>query len=292
MSLASTQPPLVSYSSPVNDYMDHPAPKDPRHFDMAWGMPEFVDENMSAPDLWPNEYAAQCGPPSYPPYDSSLLAGPAPWSSSGPTGADETTNTRHYAPYSMPSYISSPASNSGSVHSLSHTDATTSARTGWSPNPLSSLSWDEVADDLARERSNAATPLATYQYPDELLSTTQRPSSTSFSATAPEAQQQRSNARSRSQTLSDKSDSIRAASGSSDSFIFLPHGGDRRGLHPPDVWEAYKEIIRGLYLTERRPLKEVVQIMEDMYRFVATLVSLFFFPLPFGFLHYTDPLGP
>ena len=56
----------------------------------------------------------------------------------------------------------------------------------------------------------------------------------------------------------------------SEAFIIVQNGLERRGFHPMDVWESHKEIIKRLYLDERRPLKEVVQIMEDTYGFRAT----------------------
>lgn len=56
----------------------------------------------------------------------------------------------------------------------------------------------------------------------------------------------------------------------SEAFIIVQNGLERRGYHPMDVWESHKEIIKRLYLDERRPLKEVVQIMEDTYGFRAT----------------------
>ncbi|KAK1998313.1 hypothetical protein LX36DRAFT_576560 [Colletotrichum falcatum] len=40
---------------------------------------------------------------------------------------------------------------------------------------------------------------------------------------------------------------------------------------PAEAWESFKLTIRHLYLEERRPLKEVMQIMADQYGFQATL---------------------
>jgi hypothetical protein len=43
---------------------------------------------------------------------------------------------------------------------------------------------------------------------------------------------------------------------------------------PPEAWESYKSTIRGLYLEDRKPLKEVMAIMAEKYNFQATYVSL------------------
>ena len=43
-------------------------------------------------------------------------------------------------------------------------------------------------------------------------------------------------------------------------------------------WEAQKETIKELYLTEKRSLRDVTEIMKDRYGFYATLVSPFFPP--------------
>jgi hypothetical protein len=39
---------------------------------------------------------------------------------------------------------------------------------------------------------------------------------------------------------------------------------------PPEAWESYKSTIRGLYLEDRKPLKEVMAIMAEKYNFQAT----------------------
>ncbi|TDZ38284.1 hypothetical protein CTRI78_v010893 [Colletotrichum trifolii] len=51
-----------------------------------------------------------------------------------------------------------------------------------------------------------------------------------------------------------------------------PATGSRpsRELVPAEAWESFKQTIKQLYLEERRPLKEVMQIMADQYGFQAT----------------------
>lgn len=39
---------------------------------------------------------------------------------------------------------------------------------------------------------------------------------------------------------------------------------------PAEAWDSFKLTIKQLYLEERRPLKEVMQIMADQYGFQAT----------------------
>ncbi|KAI8632802.1 Clr5 domain-containing protein [Xylariaceae sp. FL1651] len=49
---------------------------------------------------------------------------------------------------------------------------------------------------------------------------------------------------------------------------------DDYSRHPdwatPEDWDAHQETIRRLYLDEKRPLKDVVVIMESQYGFRAT----------------------
>ncbi|KAI2639395.1 Clr5 domain-containing protein [Xylaria nigripes] len=49
---------------------------------------------------------------------------------------------------------------------------------------------------------------------------------------------------------------------------------DESSRHPnwatPEAWDAHQETIRRLYLDEKRPLKDVVVIMESEYGFRAT----------------------
>jgi Clr5 domain len=42
------------------------------------------------------------------------------------------------------------------------------------------------------------------------------------------------------------------------------------GRYPKEVWESHKPTIKRLYLHERRPLKEVIQIMAQQYGFSAS----------------------
>jgi len=44
----------------------------------------------------------------------------------------------------------------------------------------------------------------------------------------------------------------------------------------PEEWDAHQETIRRLYLDEKRPLKDVVVIMETHYGFRATYVHVHF----------------
>ena len=41
---------------------------------------------------------------------------------------------------------------------------------------------------------------------------------------------------------------------------------------PSDIWESKRQAITKLYQEEKRPLKEVMEIMERDYKFVATYV--------------------
>ena len=51
-----------------------------------------------------------------------------------------------------------------------------------------------------------------------------------------------------------------------------PQTGTRpsREQVPAEAWEQFKDTIRQLYLEERKPLKEVMNIMADKYGFQAT----------------------
>ena len=58
----------------------------------------------------------------------------------------------------------------------------------------------------------------------------------------------------------------------SGSLALRPQTGTRpsREQVPAEAWESFKHTIKQLYLEERRPLKEVMQIMADRYGFQAT----------------------
>lgn len=49
---------------------------------------------------------------------------------------------------------------------------------------------------------------------------------------------------------------------------------------PAEAWEAVKGTIRQLYLEERKPLKEVIQVMADQHGFQATYVLIRHCPWP------------
>lgn len=53
-----------------------------------------------------------------------------------------------------------------------------------------------------------------------------------------------------------------------------PQAGARpsREQVPVEAWEAVKGTIRHLYLEERKPLKEVIQVMAEQHNFQATYV--------------------
>lgn len=40
----------------------------------------------------------------------------------------------------------------------------------------------------------------------------------------------------------------------------------------PEDWKAHSDVIQNLYLTQRKPLREVMKIMERKYNFHATSV--------------------
>lgn len=68
---------------------------------------------------------------------------------------------------------------------------------------------------------------------------------------------------------------MQRALGHSQHIVIVPTASERAQSHGPATaeWDRIKPIVRRLYVVEKRPLREVVDVLDQQHGFRATYVS-------------------
>ncbi|KAH8888798.1 hypothetical protein GQ53DRAFT_748703 [Thozetella sp. PMI_491] len=257
--------PLGYPSAPRRDYSGGDLPAQWNASGLAVG--------SQASGIWQQGYGSHAIPSSYQSYDPVPVPVSAGWASST---AQTSAAGAPTIPYSQPDVLDDLVASSyftGPGGGFPAAGGSTSDGSNW----YASQQRQSLSPGRARAGTADSTTMAEYDYPDDLLSPSPARTSSSSARQTPGKHYWVSSSPSESRpgkdgrsARSSQAPDARHDNLHDDAFIIMQNGVEKRGYHPPDVWDSHKEIIRRLYLDERRPLKDVVQIMEDTYGFRAT----------------------